>query len=273
MRLDSHQHFWRYSADQYPWMKAEWPIRRDFLPSDLAPLLAAAELDGSIAVQARQELAENDFLFGLADRHALVKGVVGWVDLRSPQVDEQLRTFAAHPKALGVRHVVQDEPDDHFMLRPEFIRGISRLSACELTYDLLIFPKQLPAAIRLVEQFPDQPFVLDHIAKPAIGAGTISPWREHVGELAKFPNVFCKVSGLVTEAKWGGWQPADFRPYLDVVIEAFGFERLMYGSDWPVALLAGSYSQVHGLAKSYVPVEHHAAFFGGNAALFYGIAQ
>jgi L-fuconolactonase len=272
MRLDSHQHFWRYSAEKYPWMKAEWPIRRDFLPPDLAPLLAAAELDGAIAVQARQELAENDFLLGLADHHPLVKGVVGWVDLRSPQVDEQLRTFAAHPKALGVRHVVQDEPDDQFMLRPEFVRGISRLKAFDLTYDLLVFPKQLPAAIRLVEQFPDQPFVLDHIAKPAIAAGTLSPWREQLRELAKFPNVCCKVSGMVTEAKWVGWQQADFRPFLDVVSEAFGFERLMYGSDWPVALLAGSYAQVHGLAKSYVPVEHHAAFFGGNAARFYGLA-
>jgi L-fuconolactonase len=272
MRLDSHQHFWRYSAEKYPWMKAEWPIRRDFLPPDLAPLLAAAELDGAIAVQARQELAENDFLLGLADHHPLVKGVVGWVDLRSPQVDEQLRTFAAHPKALGVRHVVQDEPDDQFMLRPEFIRGIGRLKAFDLTYDLLVFPKQLPAAIRLVEQFPDQPFVLDHIAKPAIAAGTLSPWREQLRELAKFPNVCCKVSGMVTEAKWVGWQQADFRPFLDVVSEAFGFERLMYGSDWPVALLAGSYAQVHGLAKSYVPVEHHATFFGGNAARFYGVA-
>jgi len=271
MRLDAHQHFWRYSAAQYPWMKPEWPIRRDFLPADLAPLLAKAGLDGSIAVQARQDLKENDFLLGLADHSPLVKGVVGWVDLRSDQVDDQLRAFAAHPKAVGVRHVVQDEPDDDFMLRPEFVRGIGRLKQFDLTYDILIYPKQLPAAIRLVERLPEQPFVLDHLAKPVIRDGVISPWREQIRELARFPNVYCKVSGMVTEAKWIGWRMDDFRPYLDVVVETFGIDRLMYGSDWPVALLAGTYAQVHGLAQSYIPPQHHAAFFGGTAATFYGI--
>jgi len=271
MRLDSHQHFWRYSGEQYPWMKPEWPIRRDFLPADLAPLLAKAGLDGAIAVQARQDLKENDFLLGLADKSPVVKGVVGWVDLRSPQVDEQLQEFAAHPKAVGVRHVVQDEPDDDFMLRPEFVRGIGGLKAVDLTYDILIYPKQLPAAIRLVEQFPDQPFVLDHLAKPVIRDGLLSPWREQIRELARFPNVCCKVSGMVTEAKWVGWRSDDFRPYLDVVFEAFGIDRLMYGSDWPVALLAGTYAQVLGLVQAYVPASHHAAFFGATAAKFYGI--
>ncbi len=271
MRLDSHQHFWRYSAEQYPWMKPEWPIRRDFLPADLAPLLAKASLDGAIAVQARQDLQENDFLLGLADKSPVVKGVVGWVDLRSPQVDEQLLKFTAHPKAVGVRHVVQDEPDDDFMLRPEFVCGIGRLKQFSLTYDLLIYPKQLPAAIRLVEQFPDQPFVLDHMAKPTIRDGALSPWREQIRELARFPNVSCKVSGMVTEAKWVGWRADDFRPYLDVVFESFGIDRLMYGSDWPVALLAGTYAQVFGIVQAYVPAARHAAFFGGNAAKFYGI--
>ncbi|HEX3134461.1 MAG TPA: amidohydrolase family protein [Planctomycetota bacterium] len=273
MRLDSHQHFWRYSAKQYPWMKPEWPIRRDFLPPDLAPLLKKAGLDGSIAVHARQSLPENDFLLRLADIHPqVVRGVVGWVDLRSEQVDEQLRAFAAHSRAVGVRHVVQDEPDDDFMLRPEFVRGIGRLKQFDLTYDLLIFPKQLPAAIRLVEKFPDQPFVLDHLAKPAIRDGALSPWREQLRELARFPNVSCKVSGMVTEAKWVGWRMDDFRPYLDVAVEAFGIDRLMYGSDWPVALLAGTYAQVHGLVQAYIPPQHHAAFFGETAAKFYGIS-
>jgi L-fuconolactonase len=271
MRLDSHQHFWRYSAAKYPWMKPEWPIRRNFLPADLAPLLAKAGLDGSIAVQARQELKENDFLLGLADKSPVVKGVVGWVDLRSDAVDDQLRAFAVHAKAVGVRHVVQDEPDDEFMLRPEFVRGIGRLKQFDLTYDLLIYPKQLPAAIRLVEQFPDQPFVLDHLAKPIIRESVLSPWREQLRELARFPNVCCKVSGMVTEAKWVGWRTDDFRPYLDVAVDAFGIDRLMYGSDWPVALLAGTYAQVHGLVQSYIPPQHHAAFFGGTAAKFYGI--
>lgn len=270
MRLDSHQHFWRYSGEQYPWMKPEWPIRRDFLPPDLAPLLKKAGLDGSIAVQARQDVQENDFLLRLADGHPqVVKGVVGWVDLRSDQVDDQLRTFATHAKAVGVRHVVQDEPDDDFMLRPDFMRGIGRLKQFGLTYDILIYPKQLPAAIALAERFPDQPFVLDHLAKPVIRDGAISSWREQIRELARHPNVFCKVSGMVTEAKWVGWRADDFRPYLDAAFEAFGIERLMYGSDWPVALLAGTYAQVHGLVQSYVPPQHHAAFFGGTAVRFY----
>jgi L-fuconolactonase len=274
MKLDSHQHFWRYDAAQYPWMQPAWPIRRDYLPPDLKPLLAAAGLDGSIAVQARQTLQENRFLLDLADSHPLIKGVVGWVDLRSDRVEEQLAEFARHPKFLGVRHVVQDEPDDKFLLGTAFQRGIGKLKQFNLAYDLLIFPRQLPAAIKLAEKFPTQPFVLDHIAKPAIKAGALSPWREQVRNLAGYPNVHCKVSGLVTEADWTCWQPADFRPYLDVVFEAFGVKRLMYGSDWPVALLAGEYARVFGLARDYVGALSRAEqdqFFGGNAARFYGI--
>jgi L-fuconolactonase len=274
MKLDSHQHFWRYDAAQYPWMKPEWPIRRDFLPPDLKPLLAAAGLDGTIAVQARQSLQENRFLLDLADAHPLIKGVVGWVDLRSDRVEEQLAEFARHPKFLGVRHVVQDEPDDNFLLGTAFRRGIGKLKQFNLAYDLLIFPRQLPAAIKLAEKFPTQPFVLDHIAKPPIKAGTLSPWREQIRNLAGFPNVHCKVSGMVTEADWAGWQPADFRPYLDVVFDAFGSGRVMYGSDWPVALLAGDYARVFGLARDYVatlPAAEQDRFFGGNAARFYGV--
>jgi len=253
-------------------MQPAWPIRRDFLPADLAPLLAAAGLDGSIAVQARQNLDENRFLLDLADRHPLVKGVVGWVDLRSDRVEEQLAEFAKHPRFVGVRHVVQDEPDDNFMLRPDFLRGIGKLRQFNLTYDILIFRKQLPAAIEFVEKIPDQPFVLDHIAKPFIRDGTLSPWREQMRELAKFPNLLCKVSGMVTEAKWERWKQEDFRPYLDVVFEAFGIERLMYGSDWPVCLLAGTYEQVFALARDYVaalPVAAREGFLGGNAERFY----
>lgn len=274
MRLDSHQHFWRYSTDEYPWMQPSWPIRRDFLPPDLKPLLDGTGLAGSIAVQARQSLEENRFLLGLADAHPLIKGVVGWVDLRSDRVEEQLAEFAKHPKFVGVRHVVQDEPDDNFVLHPDFLRGIARLKQFDLTYDILIFPKQLPAAIKLVEQFPEQPFVLDHIAKPHIKDGTLSPWREQMRELAKFPNMLCKVSGMVTEANWSGWKADDFKPYLDVVFAAFGVERLMYGSDWPVCLLAGNYECVFDLANDYVDnlsSEAKAQFLGGNAARFYGV--
>lgn len=274
MKLDAHQHFWRYTADQYPWMQAGWPIRRDFLPADLQSLLKAAGLDGCIAVQARQSLEENRFLLALADQHPFIRGVVGWVDLRSNRVGEQLAEFAKHPRFVGVRHVVQDEPDDNFLLRADFMRGIERLKEFRLTYDLLVFPKQLPAAVQLVQRFPAQPFVLDHIAKPLIRDGTISPWREHIRELAKCPNVCCKVSGLVTEAKWAGWRATDFRPYLDVVFEAFGGDQLMFGSDWPVALLAGSYEQVFGLVRdyaAYLSTTTQEKLFGRNAARFYGV--
>lgn len=272
MKLDAHQHFWKYSAAEYPWMKRGWPIRHDFLPPDLAPLLARAGLDGCIAVQAQQSLEENRFLLGLADAHSIVKGVVGWVDLRSKKVDVQLAEFSRHPKFVGVRHVVQDEPDDNFLIRKDFTNGIGRLAQFKLTYDLLVFPKQLPAAIRLVKKFPNQPFVLDHIAKPPIKSGVISPWREQICELARHPNVMCKVSGMVTEANWKSWKKADFRPYLDVVFEVFGSGRLMFGSDWPVALLAGTYARVFDVAHRYctaLTAAEQKKIFGGNAVRFY----
>lgn len=272
MRLDSHQHFWNYSAEQYPWIQDSWPIKRTFLPADLAPLLAQTGIDGCIAVQARQTLEESRWLLELADQSSIIKGVVGWVDLRSERVEEQLAQFASHPKFVGVRHVVQDEPDDDFMVRPDFLRGISKLKQFKLRYDILIYPKQLPAAIKLVQQFSEQPFVLDHIAKPHLKDGTLSPWREQIQELAKAPNLLCKVSGMVTEAKWQGWRYDHFVPYLDVVGEAFGADRLMYGSDWPVCLLAGSYPQVLSLTQRYFASQSEAAkakIFGGNAARFY----
>ncbi len=274
MRIDAHQHFWKFSEAEYGWMKPEWPIRRDLLPGDLVPLLAKAGLDGSVAVQARQTVEESRWLLELADHHSIIKGVVGWVDLRSDKVEEQLARFAVHPKFVGVRHVVQDEPDDNFMLRPEFVRGIGKLRQFKLRYDLLIFTKQLPAAIELVEKFPEQPFVLDHIAKPLIKDGVISPWREQIRELAKMPNVTCKVSAMITEADWAKWKPAEFKPYLDVVFEAFGEDRVMYGSDWPVCLLAGSYERVFGLVDDYgmqLSASARVKFFGSNAASFYGL--
>ena len=274
MRIDAHQHFWKFSEAEYGWMKPEWPIRRDLLPPDLKPLLAQAGLDGSVAVQARQTLEESRWLLELADHHSIIKGVVGWVDLRSDKVEEQLACFAPHPKFVGVRHVVQDEPDDDFMVRTEFVRGISKLKQFNLRYDLLIFPRQLRAAIELAKMFPEQPFVLDHIAKPMIKDGVFSPWREKIRELAKLPNVTCKVSAMITEADWAKWQPADFKPYLDVVFEAFGEDRLMYGSDWPVCLLAGSYERAVGLVEDYtrpLSASAKAKFFGGNAVKFYGL--
>jgi len=272
MKLDSHQHFWIYDAAQYPWIPPGSPLQRDRLPGDLAPLLAAEGLDGSIAVQARQTLEESHWLLTLAEHHTRIKGVVGWVDLRSPRVEEDLAALAPHPQFAGVRHVVQDEPDVNFMLGEEFLRGIAALEKFGLTYDFLVFPNQLPAAIEVARRFPRQPFVLDHIAKPPIKDGGMSPWREQIRELAKAPNVLCKISGMITEADQAAWKPKDLHPYLDVVFEAFGEDRLMYGSDWPVCLLAGSYPQVFGVVRDYIaglPVPAREKILGGNAARFY----
>jgi L-fuconolactonase len=272
MRLDAHQHFWSYDAAQYPWIPPGSPLHRSWLPADLAALQRPLGFDGSIAVQARQVIEESDWLLGLADQHETVKGVVGWVDLRSDRVEADLERLAQHPKFVGVRHVVQEEPDDAFMLGPDFQRGISKLAAYGLTYDILIFPKQLEAAIRLADNFPAQPFVLDHIAKPPIKDGTIEPWAKQLRRLAQLPNVHCKVSGMLTEADHQAWTPEQFRPYLDVVFEAFGPSRLMYGSDWPVCLFAGSYEQSFRLVDAYAQgftEAERAGLFGGNAAAFY----
>jgi len=272
MKIDSHQHFWSYDAARYPWIPAGSPLQRDWLPEDLGQLQRPLGFDGSIAVQARQSLEESRWLLALADADPRIKGVVGWVDLRSERVEDELAEFATHPRFVGVRHVVQDEPDDNFLLRPEFVRGIGKLGQFRLTYDLLLFPKQLPAAIELVRRFPEQPFVLDHLAKPFIKAGTLSPWRQQIGELAKSPNVLCKVSGMVTEADHRAWRPADLSPYIDVVAEAFGEDRLMFGSDWPVCLLAASYEQTFAAVRDHSAWASPSAmekFLGGNVARFY----
>ena len=272
MRLDAHQHFWSYDAAQYPWIPPGSPLHRSWLPDDLAVLQKPLGLDGSIAVQARQVIEESDWLLGLADQHETVKGVVGWVDLRADRVEADLERLAQHPKFVGVRHVVQEEPDDDFMLGQDFQRGISKLAAYGLTYDILIYPKQLAAAIRLTENFPAQPFVLDHIAKPLIKAGALEPWATQLRRLAHLPNVHCKVSGMLTEADHRAWTPEQFRPYLDVVFEAFCPSRLMYGSDWPVCLFAGSYEQSFRLVDDYTQgftEAERAGLFGGNAAAFY----
>ena len=275
MRLDSHQHFWTYRPDHQVWMTDEMQVlRRDYLPGELQPLLQSIQFDGTIAVQARQMVGETAWLLELADVHDFIKGVVGWVDLQSPELRSQLETYSGHPKLVGVRHVVHDEPDDKFMLRPEFRRGIAQLREFGLTYDLLLFPKHLPVAVTLVAEFPDQPFVLDHIAKPVIREGRMSPWREDLQRLAQFPNVWCKLSGLVTEATWQQWQPEDFHRYLDIVVAAFGPGRLMIGSDWPVCTLSGTYGDTMKIVTDYIrklPTEIREGILGGNCARFYGL--
>ena len=272
MRLDAHQHFWSYDVAQYPWIPPGSPLHRSWLPDDLAALQKPLGFDGSIAVQARQVIEESDWLLGLADKHANVKGVVGWVDLRSYRVEVDLARLAKHPKFVGVRHVVQEEPDDNFMLGKEFQSGIAKLQAYGLTYDILIYPQQLAAAIRLAENFPQQPFVLDHIAKPMIKDGTMEPWKTQMRRLARLPNVHCKVSGMLTEADHQNWKPEQFQPYLDAVFAAFSPSRLMYGSDWPVCLFAATYEQsfrlVDDYARSLTPTERDG-LFGANCQKFY----
>ncbi len=249
-------------------------MERDWLPQDLAALQEPLGFHGSVAVQARQSLDESRWLLELAESSTAIRGVVGWVDLRSSDVGSQLEFFAAHRKAVGVRHVLQDEPDDRFMLGVDFMRGIGQLKDHNLSYDLLIFPEQLAAAIEMVSKFPEQPFVLDHIAKPYIKEGILEPWAAQLSELAKRPNVWCKLSGMITEADPLCWKASDLRPYLDAVLDAFGPDRLMMGSDWPVSLLAADYARTMQVVTDYVSRlsdAEQAGVLGGNCARFYGV--
>lgn len=275
MRLDAHQHFWKYSAEQYGWISNDMAVlKRDFLPADLKPLLAAEGFEGSIAVQARQDPEETQWLLQLAEENDFVKGVVGWVDLCAADVDQDLEQLADHPKFVGVRHILQSEPDDQFMLRMDFKRGIAKLAVHGLAYDLLLYPRHLPVAVKLVREFPEQQFVLDHIAKPLIADGLVEPWNRDIRELADYGNVSCKLSGMVTEADWQDWRKEDFRPYLDVMFEAFGPDRLMIGSDWPVCTVATGYAATMGIVGDYVSQLEAARredILGGNCERFYGV--
>jgi L-fuconolactonase len=276
MNIDAHQHFWKYNPQRDGWITDEMSLlKRDFLPEHLIGELHANGIDGSIAVQVDQSEEETEFLLNLAARRdSMIRGVVGWLDLSSPKLPERLAHFAEFKKLRGLRHIVQSEPDDRFMLHPDFCRGIARLKDFDLTFDILIYPRQLPAAIELVEKFPDQKFVLDHLAKPSIRTQEIEPWAKQIRTLALSPNLFCKLSGLVTEANWTNWRAADFDPYLDVAFEAFGVDRLMFGSDWPVCLLAASYRQVRESVERYIArfqPASQAKIFGLNAIQFYGL--
>ncbi len=275
MPIDSHQHFWKYDVQRHRWITDDMKaLKRDYMPPDLLPELKANGVSGCVVVQVDQTEQETQFLLALTDQYKFIKGVVGWVDLQSPEVSERLRHFSQFKKLRGFRHIVQSEADDGFMLRPEFCRGIQALKEFGFTYDILIYAQQLPAALELVTRFPDQPFVIDHIAKPSIRSGTLAPWAAQMRSLAEHPNVYCKVSGLITEADWKSWRAKDFLPYLNVVFDTFGPERLMFGSDWPVCLLAGSYRQVGQLIGNYVsklPARQKEAIFGLNAIRFYGL--
>jgi L-fuconolactonase len=273
MQIDAHQHFWMYNQAEFGWIDDSMAtLRRDFLPENLAPELKANGFQGSVVVQTRQTLEETRWLLQQAERSPQILGVVGWVDLTSADIRSQLKTLSRNPRLVGMRHIVQSEPDDRFLLRPEFLRGIAALEEFDLAYDILIYTKHLPVAIEFVERFPHLRFVLDHLAKPPIKSGEIDIWTSGIRGLAAFPQVFCKLSGLVTEADWQHWTPDQISPYLDVALEAFGADRVMIGSDWPVCLVAGSYTRVIQLVKNYVLNRFPDALprvLGGNAQRFW----
>jgi L-fuconolactonase len=274
MRLDSHVHFWKYDRTRLNWIDNSMKIlQKDYLPGELSGTLSRNDVQGVIAVQAEQSEVETLFLVELAKTYPLIKGVVGWVDLRASNVTERLEYFSQFPIIKGYRHIVQSEPAG-FMDDPAFRNGIAALAPFGLTYDILLYPPQLKEAIRLVQSFPEQAFVIDHCAKPDIKMPLNKEWAQDMEAIAKYPNVCCKLSGLFTEAKWKSWSAGDFYPFLDVVFKAFGTERLMFGTDWPVILLSGMYVQWKSLLEKYmenfVP-EIKDQVFGLNAAAFYKI--
>jgi L-fuconolactonase len=273
--IDAHHHLWNYDAVRDAWITEDMGvIRRDFTAGDLFGVLAGNDISGSVVVQADTTEEETVFLADIARRHDFIKGVVGWVDLSDDRVEERLAFYRrTAPQVKGFRHIVQAEPD-RFLDGEAFRRGVSRLAGYGYTYDILVYPRQLEATLRFVDRFPDQPFVLDHLAKPDIKGGKIAPWEGLIRELATRPNVSCKVSGMITEADWAGWTERDLTPYLDVVFEAFGTGRLMFGSDWPVCLVAGDYARVKGVVTRYLeafPAAGRQAVMSGNAVRFYGL--
>jgi len=273
MKIDSHQHFWKYNPEEYAWIGNEMKVlKRDYMPEDLEPQLLRTGFNGTVAVQARQSLEETRWLLGLAAKYEFIKGVVGWVDLCSANLEDQLSELSSDIKLTGVRHVLQDEPDAFYMLRDDFLKGIRLLHQFNLTYDVLIFERQLPQTLELVRMFPDQVFVLNHIAKPEIKSQRITPWNENMFKLAQLKNVYCKLSGMVTEADWVNWKAEDFRPYVETVLEAFGTDRLMIGSDWPVCLLAGNYDdilKIPAMFFSELSIHERDAILGLNAIKAY----
>jgi len=271
-RIDSHQHFWKFDPIRDSWIDDSMlKIQRDFLPEDLLPLLSENKFSGCVAVQASQSEEETNFLLDLASKNDFIKGVVGWVDLRDENISERLNHFSKFEKLKGFRHVVQGEPDD-FMFGTAFRNGIAALKEFNFTYDILIFNRQLPAAIDLVKSFTDQAFVLDHIAKPDIKSGDIASWKKGIGEIAKFNNVSCKISGMVTEADWNSWKPSDLKPYLDVIFENFSTDKILFGSDWPVCNVAADYNTIVKTLEDYISklsIEDQNKIWSENAKAFY----
>ena len=272
MLIDSHQHFWQVGAFDYPWMTPELGVLyRDYLPTALEPLLQRHGVTKTVLVQASNSIAETHWLLELADRHPFIAGVVGWVNLKG-DTDRQLDELAKHPRFKGVRHLVESEPDDAWLTQPEVLHGLRALAAKGMTYDLLVHTRHLPYARRVVEQCPELNFVIDHLAKPPIAGGQTDAWIDELTKIAKLPNVWCKLSGLVTEADWQNWSPQDLKPFVEVALECFGPQRLMFGSDWPVCLLAAEYDRVLDsmqMLLSELSEDERKLIFAGNAMDFY----
>jgi L-fuconolactonase len=273
MKIDSHQHFWKYHPIKDSWISEDMKvIQRDFLPADLLPLLEVKYIDGCVSVQADQSEEETHFLLQLAKENDFIKGVVGWIDLRAENLEARLEYFSQYKKLKGFRHIVQSEPEEDFMLQEDFCNGIAKLAKYNFTYDLLIFPKHLPYATALAKRFPQQSFVIDHLAKPDFKQIDFAIWEKEIRAIAACSNVMCKVSGLVTEADWNNWKKSEFTYCLNVVTSAFGIHRLMFGSDWPVSLLAASYGESCDIVEDYFSKfsnEEQDKFWGGNAIEFY----
>lgn len=272
--IDAHQHFWKYDAGRHSWITSEMKVlRRDFQPGDLKPLLEKNGIDGCVVVQVDQTEDETLSLLALANDHSFVKGVVGWIDLSNPALESRLEYFTRLKKLKGFRHIVQSEPPG-FLESPDFIRGVKVLHGYNFTYDLLIYHYQLEEALKFVMQVPETRIVVDHLAKPAIAKKELSKWRDQMKSMAAYPNVYCKVSGMVTEADWGNWKADDFFPYLDAAFDAFGTSRLMYGSDWPVCLLAASYDEQFSIIRKYLDSFsslEKKLVLGENAERFYNL--
>lgn len=276
MKVDSHQHFWRYDPVEYPWIGPDLDIlKRDFLPLDLEPILQSENFDGCLAVQARQTHAETEWLLELADRYSFVKGVVGWLPLQDPQFESILDSYRNRPSLVGLRHVIQAEADDAFILRDDFNRGIAQLENTGLVYDILIFERHLGATLEFVDRHPNQRFVVDHIAKPVIRRDAFAAqWRRDLIELGRREHVSCKLSGVVTEVRDETWDDALLAPYFETALEAFGSERLLFGSDWPVCLLRADYSHwVRSVENALQSLsrDEQSAIWGDNAERVYGL--
>jgi L-fuconolactonase len=274
-KIDAHHHLWRYAPEEYGWIDEDMAaLRRDFLPKDLIEAIASADIDGTIAVQARQTLEETRWLLDLADDCQAIRGVVGWADIAGEEFPGCMEEFDGREKLKGLRHVIQAEKDEHYILREDFNSGIRTMLGSGLVYEILIYERHLPQTIDFVDEHPEQVFVLDHVAKPLIAGGVMEPWAARMRELGQRENVWCKVSGMVTEAKWDAWTPETLKPYLDAAVEAFGPARLIAGSDWPVCLVASGYAQWWNVLRDYfAPFSEaeRAAVFGGTAIDVYGL--